>query len=146
MGNFALFSLTTSNVCALRCPLTNCYNEKHWHRWTYEDWKNEIKEQRRNIVEYAQIHPSHIKGFRVPHLQIDQNEHFEILHQLHFHYDSSMLFKRTSLIWPFTLNYPFNHIDCINCNQSIQSLQALWQFPLHEWTYLNGKNEHKLWF
>ena len=49
-----------------------------------------------------------------------------------------MLFKSSNLIWPFTLNYPFNKTDCINCDESDKTIEALWQFPLHEWTYPNG--------
>ncbi len=51
-----------------------------------------------------------------------------------------MLFKSSNFIWPFTLNYPFNQTDCMNCQEWTKSYEALWQFPLHEWTYPNGKN------
>ncbi|UJR10072.1 hypothetical protein I4U23_014294 [Adineta vaga] len=118
-----------------KCPLTNCYNENYWRRWTSKDWQHEIKDQRINIVNKAQIHSSHIKGFRVPHLQIDQNQHFEYLQKFHFHYDSSMLFKSNNFIWPFTLDYPFDHKKCVNCHEWTKPFEALWQFPLHEWTY-----------
>ena len=122
-----------------RCPLTNCYDENHWHRWTDNDWRREIKQQRTKIIEESHIHQSHIKGFRVPHLQIDENKHLELIRNFHFHYDSSMLFKSSNLIWPFTLNYyTFNKTDCINCNDSNKIIQALWQFPMHEWIYLDG--------
>jgi hypothetical protein len=50
-----------------------------------------------------------------------------------------MLFKSTNFIWPFTLNYPFNQTDCINCHNWTKPFEALWQFPLHEWTFPNGK-------
>ncbi len=123
-----------------RCPLTNCYNEYQWRRWTENTWQQEIQQQRINLVEHAQIHPSHIKGFRVPHLQIDQNQHFKYLHQYQFHYDSSMIFNSSNFIWPFTLDYPLNQTDCLNCQEWTQSYPALWQFPLHEWTYPNSKN------
>jgi len=49
-----------------------------------------------------------------------------------------MLFNSSNLLWPFTLNYLFNQTDCINCDNSNQTFEALWQFPLHEWTYPNG--------
>jgi hypothetical protein len=50
-----------------------------------------------------------------------------------------MLFKSSNFLWPFTLNYSFNQTDCINCDEdSNQTIEALWQFPLHEWTYPNG--------
>ncbi|CAF2174388.1 unnamed protein product [Rotaria magnacalcarata] len=128
-------AMTTSSN---KCPLNNCYNESNWHHWTDDDWYDEIKQQRINIVEHARIHQSHIKGFRVPHLQIDENKHFEYLKRFHFHYDSSMLFKSASLMWPFTLDYPFDQTDCINCQQWNRSFEALWQFPLHEWTYTHA--------
>jgi hypothetical protein len=118
--------------------LTNCYEENHWRHWIDNDWKREIKQQRRNLIEQSHIHQSHIKGFRVPHLQIDENKHFELIRNFHFHYDSSMLFKSSNLIWPFTLNYSFNKTDCINCDESDKTIETLWQFPLHEWTYPNG--------
>ncbi|CAF1231408.1 unnamed protein product [Rotaria sp. Silwood1] len=129
-----------------KCPLTKCYNESDWDHWTNDDWYEEIKQQRINIVEYAQIHQSHIKGFHVPHFKIDQNKHFEFLHQFHFHYDSSMLFKSSSLMWPFTLDYPFDETDCINCQQWTKPFEALWQFPLHEWTYPNAIKSCRTFF
>jgi len=49
-----------------------------------------------------------------------------------------MLFNSSNLLWPFTLNYSFNETDCINCDDLNQTIEALWQFPLHEWTYPNG--------
>jgi hypothetical protein len=49
-----------------------------------------------------------------------------------------MLFKSSNFIWPFTLDFPFNQTDCINCNNWTKPFPALWQFPLHEWTYPNG--------
>jgi hypothetical protein len=119
--------------------LTNCYEENQWRRWIDNDWKREIRQQRINLIEQSNIHQSHIKGFRVPHLQIDENKHLELIRNFHFHYDSSMLFQSSNLIWPFTLNYLFNKTDCINCDESNQTMEALWQFPLHEWTYPNGK-------
>ena len=124
---------------SIRCPSTNCFNEYRWHRWSTKDWQKEIHEQRINLVRHAQIHPSHLKGFRVPYLQIDQNYHLDHLQQYHFHYDSSMLFKSSNLIWPFTLNYPLNQTDCVNCHPWTESHDGLWQFPLHEWTYPNSK-------
>lgn len=124
---------------SLRCPLSNCYNEYQWRRWSSKDWQEEIHQQRINLVQHAQIDHSHLKGFRVPHLQIDQNRHFEYLQQYHFHYDSSMLFNSSNFIWPFTLNYPFNQTDCVNCQPWTRPYKALWQFPLHEWTYPNGR-------
>lgn len=49
-----------------------------------------------------------------------------------------MLFKSTNFLWPFTLNYLFNKTDCINCDEnSDQTIEGLWQFPLHQWTYPN---------
>ncbi|CAF0789238.1 unnamed protein product [Adineta ricciae] len=125
-------------VSSNKCPLTNCYQENSWRRWTNKDWQREIKEQRINIVDKGQIHSSHIKGFRVPHLQIDGYQHFELLEKYHFHYDSSMLFKSNNFIWPFTLDYPFDHQACINCYNWTKPFEALWQFPLHEWTYPNS--------
>jgi hypothetical protein len=104
------------------------------------DWKREIKQQRLNLIEQSHIHQSHIKGFRVPHLQIDENKHFQLIRNFHFHYDSSMIFNSSNFIWPFTLNYSFNKTDCINCDESDQTIESLWQFPLHEWTYPNSKN------
>ncbi|CAF2540399.1 unnamed protein product [Rotaria sp. Silwood2] len=136
-------AITISNK---KCPLTKCYNESYWHQWTNDDWYEEIKQQRINIVEHAQIHQSHIKGFHVPHLQIDQNKYFEFLHQFHFHYDSSMLFKSSSLMWPFTLDYPFDQTDCINCQQWTNPFEGLWQFPLHEWTYPNATKSCRTFF
>ncbi|CAF1099572.1 unnamed protein product [Rotaria sordida] len=118
-----------------KCSLTKCYNESHW---TNDDWYEEIKQQRTNIVEHTQIHQSHIKGFHAPHIKIDQNKYFEFLHQFHFHYDSSMLFKSSSLMYPFTLDYLFDQTDCINCQQWTKPFEAFWQFPLHEWTYPNA--------
>jgi hypothetical protein len=50
-----------------------------------------------------------------------------------------MLFNSSNFLWPFTLNYSFNETDCINCDDLNQTIEALWQFPLHEWTYPNGK-------
>jgi hypothetical protein len=49
-----------------------------------------------------------------------------------------MLFKSSNFIWPFTLNYSFNKTDCLNCDDSNKTIEALWQFPLHEWTQPNG--------
>ncbi|CAF4140639.1 unnamed protein product, partial [Adineta steineri] len=118
-----------------KCPLTNCYNENDWVRWTNEDWQHEIEQQRINIVHQAQIDKSHIKGFRAPHLQIDQNRHLDLLQKFQFHYDSSMLFKASKLMWPFTLNYPVNFTNCVNCDTWAKPYEALWQFPLHEWNY-----------
>ncbi|CAF3535443.1 unnamed protein product [Adineta steineri] len=118
-----------------KCPLTNCYNENDWVRWTNEDWQHEIEQQRINIVHQAQIDQSHIKGFRAPHLQIDQNRHLDLLQKFQFHYDSSMLFKASKLMWPFTLNYPVNFTNCVNCDTWAKPYEALWQFPLHEWNY-----------
>lgn len=50
-----------------------------------------------------------------------------------------MLFKSSNLVWPFTLNYPFNTTDCLNCAETNQTIEALWQFPLHEWINPNSK-------
>jgi hypothetical protein len=122
-----------------RCPLTNCYEENHWRPWIENDWQREIKQQRTNIVEQAHIHQSHVKGFRAPHLQIDQNRHFEHLRRFHFHYDSSMLVKASNLLWPYTMNYPWDQLDCVNCDETIATMPSLWQFPLHEWIYPNGR-------
>ena len=119
--------------------MTNCYQENHWRRWIDNDWKREIKQQRTNIIEQSNIHHSHIKGFRVPHLQIDADKHLEIIRNFHFHYDSSMIFRSSNLVWPFTLNYSFNKTNCINCADTNQTTEAIWQFPLHEWTYPNGE-------
>ncbi|CAF3002603.1 unnamed protein product [Rotaria socialis] len=127
-------AMTTSSN---KCPLMNCYDENNWNRWGENNWKREIRQQRINLIEKSSIHRSHIKGFRVPHLQIDDNRHFEPIRNLHFHYDSSMLFKSSKYIWPFTLDYSFNQIDCINCNESSKTIETLWQFPLHEWAYPN---------
>ncbi|CAF1417275.1 unnamed protein product, partial [Adineta ricciae] len=125
-------AMTTSSN---RCPLTNCYEENHWRRWIDNDWKREIKQQRSNLIDQSHIHQSHLKGFRVPHLQIDENKHLNFIRNYHFHYDSSMLFKSSNLIWPFTMNYLTNTTDCINCDESSQTIDALWQFPLHEWSH-----------
>lgn len=51
-----------------------------------------------------------------------------------------MLFKSSNLMWPFTLDYAFDQTDCTNCQQLIKPVQALWQFPLHEWAYPKSKN------
>ncbi|CAF2906433.1 unnamed protein product [Rotaria sp. Silwood2] len=128
-------AMTTSSN---KCPLANCYDENNWRRWSNNDWKREIKQQRSNLIEQSHIHQSHLKGFRVPHLQIDDNKHFEHIRNFHFHYDSSMLFTSSNFIWPFTLNYSFNQTDCMNCDDSNRTIEALWQFPLHEWTYPNA--------
>jgi hypothetical protein len=128
-----------SSCFRCRCPLSNCYNEYHWHRWTIDDWGREIKQQRTHLFQQAQIHQSHIKGFRVPHLQIDQNQHLSFLREFQFHYDSSMIFRSSKFIWPFTLNYPFNRKHCVNCQAWTKPFEALWQFPLHEWAYPNCK-------
>lgn len=119
--------------------MTNCYSEYQWRRWSKKDWQDEIHHQRANLVRHAQLHPSHLKGFRVPHLQIDQNHHLDYLQKYHLHYDSSMVFKSSNLIWPFTLNYPFNQTDCVNCQPWTKPYEGLWQFPLHEWIYPNSK-------
>ena len=43
------------------------------------------------------------------------------------------------------MNYRFNKTDCLNCRgdeeeeEEDRTIDALWQFPLHEWTYPNGK-------
>ncbi|CAF1064476.1 unnamed protein product [Adineta steineri] len=133
-NNHNEIAMTTSSN---RCPLTNCYEENHWRQWIDNDWKREIKQQRLNLIEQAYIHHSHIKGFRVPHLQIDENKHLELIRNFHFNYDSSMLFQSSKLIWPFTLNYPINLNECMNCDESYPTMEGLWQFPLHEWTYSN---------
>lgn len=123
-------AMTTSSN---RCPLTNCYEENHWRRWIDNDWKREIQQQRANLIEQSRVHYSHLKGFRVPHLQIDENKHWQYIRNYHFHYDSSMLFKSSNLVWPFTMNYQFNQTDCLNCAETNQTIDSLWQFPLHEW-------------
>ena len=53
-----------------------------------------------------------------------------------------MLFNATTLMWPFTLDYAMNRSSCVNCNGSVGPFEALWQFPLHEWTYPNGEKRH----
>lgn len=93
-----------------------------------------------NLIDKSAIHRSHIKGFRVPHFQIDRDRHLDLIRNYHFHYDSSMLFQSSNFIWPFTMNYVFNKTDCLNCDPDNRTIDALWQFPLHEWTYPNGKN------
>ena len=50
-----------------------------------------------------------------------------------------MVFKSSRLAWPFTLNYPFRHRHCTNCQPWTQPFDALWQFPLHEWSYPNSR-------
>jgi len=84
-----------------------------------------------------------LKGFRSPHLQIDKYRHLEIIRNFNFHYDSSLLFKRSSgnsPLWPFTFNYKFDTQSCINCaDQDVaKSIDALWEFPLHEWVHPNA--------
>lgn len=122
-----------------RCPISNCDEENSWRPWIENDWKREIKQQRINLIEKSAIHQSHIKGFRVPHFQIDHDRHLELIRNYHFHYDSSMLFRSSNFIWPFTMNYLFNKTYCLNCDPDNRTIDALWQFPLHEWTYPNGK-------
>ncbi|CAF1564794.1 unnamed protein product, partial [Didymodactylos carnosus] len=128
-----------------KCPLTNCYGESSWHKWDHDQWTNEIKTQRENIVRKAQIHYSHIKGFRVPHLQIDDKRHLHVIRDFSFNYDSSMIFARsrhenreniTLPVWPFTLDYQIGNKDflCENCGyEKITTFQGLWEFPLHHW-------------
>ena len=107
----------------------NCDDESHWHRWTKKDWGREIHQQHVHLVQHAQLDASHLKGFRAPRLQTDENFHLSYLQQFHFHYDSSMLVDASKLMWPFTLNNP----------SSNQSFGALWQFPLHELAHPNSK-------
>lgn len=126
--------------------MDNCDEENAWRRWIENDWKREIKNQRTNLIDKSGIHQSHIKGFRVPRLQIDQDRHLELIRNYHFHYDSSMLFRSSNFIWPFTMNYLFNKTDCLNCNEDEEedrTIDALWQFPLHEWMYPNGEINEK---
>lgn len=78
----------------------------------------------------------------MPHFQIDENKHFDYLQQNHFHYDSSMIFKSSNLIWPFTFNYPNDLLDCVNCQGSTRSYPGLWQFPLHEWVNPNSRKKN----
>ena len=51
-----------------------------------------------------------------------------------------MLFQASSLLWPFTMNYPWNQSDCLNCDEPIKPIESLWQIPLHEWTYPDGRS------
>lgn len=50
-----------------------------------------------------------------------------------------MLFQASNLVWPFTMNYAWNQTDCVNCDEPITTVETLWQIPLHEWTYPNGR-------
>lgn len=121
--------------------MTNCYDENNWRPWILKDWQREIKQQRLNILDQAKLHHSHLKGFRVPHLQIDQFHHLPLIRQYHFDYDSSLLFKGSNLIWPFTMNYPWNNTDCVNCDDETKTIESLWQFPLHEFVHPNSKTD-----
>ncbi|CAF1061212.1 unnamed protein product [Didymodactylos carnosus] len=137
-----------------KCPLTNCYEENSWIEWGQRKWINEIKIQRENVAQKAHIHYSHIKGFRTPHLQIDDKRHLHIMRDFSFNYDSSMVFSRlkrndqeniTLPLWPFTLDYQVGNIDliCDNCGSGNTTFQGLWEFPLHHWHHPNSKIFYK---
>ena len=119
--------------------MINCDDESHWHQWTKKDWGREIHQQHGNLVQLSHLQPSHLKGFRVPRLQNDDNFHLSYLQQFHFHYDSSILFDSSTLMWPFTMNYRYSQKNCLNCPFVNQSFNALWQFPLHEFEHPNSK-------
>nr|ACI90347.1 chitin deacetylase 1-like protein [Philodina roseola] len=128
-----------SSTASDKCPMMNCDDEYHWQRWTKKDWGREIHQQHAHLVRHAQLDSSHLKGFRAPRLQIDENFHLSYLEKFHFHYDSSMLFDSSTLTWPFTLNYGFSRKNCLNCVSSNQTFNGLWQFPLHALAHSNSE-------
>ena len=69
----------------------------------------------------------------------DGDQYLKFIKDSHFHYDSSMLFKSSALIWPFTLNHAIDQSHCLNCPQLTRQFDALWEFPMHQWMSSNSK-------
>ncbi|XP_014779402.1 chitin deacetylase 8 [Octopus bimaculoides] len=121
-----------------------------WSNKTYAEYRDEINGIKKNLVEKSGIPESEIKGFRSPFLQMGGDIQFQVLKDLGYDWDSSIVMGTDSdqdreQYWPFTLDTPLkNELEqeksngvpgkaCMNEKCPTKSYPGLWEIPVNRW-------------
>ncbi len=125
--------------------ITHKMPQSWWSRASYAELKEELEGQRQNIVSYAKIPKSQIRGIRVPFLETGGDTQFTLMKNEGFEYDSSFIagpyFEGDwrQPVWPYTLEFPPGLEFCDNHNCPRSNFSGIWEVPLNRWIGLDGK-------
>ena len=151
--NKAIFFLIIDNCD--RCPYSDCdLSGQYLRKWNEDNIEKIVYGQKKQISKKASINRSFLKGFRLPFLDQNGDEHLKYLKKFSINYDSSVLIKPDSIkknnglrFWPHTLKFDPNY-TCPTCpNREIVCqdqpnecpLDSIWIVPLH---YLNAEGDY----
>uniref|UniRef100_A0A0L8H513 NodB homology domain-containing protein n=2 Tax=Octopus bimaculoides TaxID=37653 RepID=A0A0L8H513_OCTBM len=117
---------------------------------TTELISKEAKQQRDNLIKYAEVKKDDIVGWRSPFLLSAGDDQPRILNNLGFKYDITLTYRgqdhnKYDIIWPSTLDFPWPYRCFLNCPRS--AVKGFWQVPViplfdknnkYKCTYVDG--------
>ncbi|XP_017460944.1 PREDICTED: uncharacterized protein LOC108354261 [Rhagoletis zephyria] len=119
--------------------ITHGSGTDYWREADVEQIMAEFGQQIEMLEQFAKVNRKHIRGMRLPFLQIAGNNSFEAAKRLDLLYDSSWPTQRyrNPAMWPYTLDYRSVQ-DCQigPCPQA--SIPGFWVNPMVSWVDTQG--------
>lgn len=130
--------------------MSHAFPINSWTKKTYTEYRDELTEIKKNLVDKSGIPESEIKGFRSPFLKMGGDIQFQVLEDLGYDWDSSIVMGPDSdqdreQYWPFTLDTPLKTESeqensggvpgkaCMNEKCPTKSFPGLWEIPVNRW-------------
>lgn len=101
-----------------------------WGTIDYNTLKQEMTGVRDILVNFARIPPGDVKGIRTPFLQVSGNNHFKMMKDNQFLWDSSMPSLTNRDLWPYTLDYKSSQQCQIGPTCPTDSFPGVWVNPM----------------
>ncbi|XP_039957672.1 chitin deacetylase 7 [Bactrocera neohumeralis] len=111
----------------------------YWREADVERLMAEFGQQIDMLVEFAKVNRKHIRGVRLPFLQISGNNTYEAAKRLGLLYDSSWPSQRNPPMWPYTLDYRSTQ-DCQIGPCPNAAIPGFWVSPMVTWLDTVGYN------
>lgn len=115
--------------------ISHRYPANWWNNASYVELVKEFVGQRDKIADKANIPKEHIRGIRVPFLEIGKRNQFRMLKNYNFTFDASVLLNSRLTdyehYWPFTLDSPPPANMCMINECPDEAYPGVWEIPLH---------------
>jgi len=107
----------------------------YWQTATLDSMLQEFGQQIQMLERFAKVEPKHIKGLRLPFLQMNGNSSFAAAKHLGLLYDSSMPTEhfKDPPMWPYTFDY-LTVQECQIGACPNAAIEGLWEYPMVAWT------------